>query len=249
MPPHCPDAVHTTMQALAEGLHKILGDRLIGVYLGGSVAMGDFSERSSDLDFLAVTRGPLSQEDALAVDLLHRELRERHTYAARLEGDYAPVELLVPEGTTAPVPGCERGVFLPKVGEIMLSADNILNMRDHGIAFFGPEPNAVLPPVSGDQVRSAVREMLVNGHGACETPEETAAAVLNLVRSACALEMGAPATKAQGAAWALAHLDRRWSPVIEAALAVRADRGTPADECILNEMLPALDRFVRTQFC
>lgn len=247
MSPQLPEPVRSTMQALASGLTVILGNRLLGVYLGGSASLGDFCECTSDLDFLVVTRGPLSMEDLVGVNLLHRDLLRRYPFAARLEGDYAPLELLVPEGTTEPVPGCEKGKFLPRVGELMLSADNMYNMREHGIAIFGPPPQELLPLVTEAQVRAAVRSMLQDGPDPCETKEESAAEVLNLVRSACALELGVPVSKSDGARWALTRLDESWHPLIQAAQAVRCGRATQADEACLQAGLPGLERWVRSR--
>lgn len=240
-----PESIRTTMQALTLGLLSVLDDRLVAVYLGGSLASGDFCPASSDLDFLVVTRDTLSLEDALALELLHRDLLRRHPEAARLEGDYPPLDYIVPEGTTAPVPGCERGVFLPKVGELMLSADNICDMREHGVVFYGPDARELLPLVSPDQVRAAVREMLAQGPVAADSPQEAAAVVLNLLRSAHALDTGRPVTKSGGAEWALTHLPAQWQPVIRAAVAIRCGDGTPADDELLRERLPALDRLIR----
>lgn len=236
------------MKALTEGLLKILDDRLLGVYLGGSAALGDFCEWSSDLDFLVVTKGHLSLEDALAVQLLHQDLLQRYPYAARLEGDYAPLEVLVPVGTSEPVPGCEGGRFLPKVGEIMLSADNISNMYDHGIAFYGPPASELLPPVTPEQVRAAVRIMLAEGCDPCESGAEAAAGVLNLVRSACALERGKPVTKAEGATWGLAHLEARWHPAIAAAVAMRCGKQDPGAAELLLGALPKLETSIRERY-
>ena len=235
-----PDPVRVTLQALTDGLFAILGDRLVAVYVGGSLAMGDFCLASSDIDFLVVTRGHLNLEESLAVELLHKDLLKRYPDAARLEGDYAPLAVIVPEGTTEPVPGFERGKFLPRVGEIMLSADNIANMRDSGIAFFGRPPAEVLPPVSSAQVRTAVRAMLKEGLAPCESPKEVASALLSLVRSGCALEKGVPVTKSEGAHWGLTHLPARWHMAIRAALAVRCAGATAADEACLLEIEPQL---------
>lgn len=243
-----PDTIRSLMLDMASGLRSILGERLVGLYLGGSLSLGDFCEASSDLDFLAVTEGPLSPEDLLAVGMFHGELLDRHPAAVRLEGDYAPREYLVPDGTTVPVPGCERGVFLPKVGEIMLSADNIYNMRENGLVIAGPEPKAVLPAVTPDRVRRAVRLMLSDGPGTCETPEEAADGILNLCRSLYALDAGIPATKSQGAAWARSHLEPRWQPVIEAAMAVRSRGRAERQEERLCEDVRELEQLIRTHY-
>ncbi|MDF2629879.1 MAG: putative nucleotidyltransferase [Symbiobacteriaceae bacterium] len=210
--------------------------------------MGDFAPESSDLDFLAVTRGPLSLEDAVAVKLLHEDLLRRHPDAARLEGDYAPLDVLVPEGTTEPVPGCEQGKFLPKVGEIMLSADNIADMRDHGICFFGPPSGQLLPAVTPDQVRAAVRTMLAEGLDPFESTVEAAANLLNLVRSACSMERGCPVTKSEGAAWGLAHLNAEWHEAIAAALAVRCGQEAPGYFETIASAVPAVERWLRETY-
>lgn len=223
-----PDAIHSLMHNLAAGLRKILGERLVGLYIGGSLSLGDYVEASSDIDFLVVTDGPLSPEDLLAVGIYHRELLRSHPLARRLEGDYAPRQVLAPTGTTCPVPGCERGIFLPKVGEIMLSADTIYNLREDGITITGPSPRILLPPVCGDQVRLAVRMVLADGPFFCASSEEIADQLLDLCRSLYTLERGRPASKAEGAAWARSHVEERWLPVIEAAVTAR-QRGHARD--------------------
>jgi len=249
MSPQLSEPICSTMRALTRGLLTILGDRLVGVYLGGSAASEDFCEASSDLDFLVVTRGELNLEDEVAIKLLHKDVLRKHPYARRLEGDYVPREYLVPEGTTVPVPGCEHGLFLPKVGEIMLSADNIADMRQHGVTFHGPEPRAVLPAVSPDQVREAARTMLADGIGLCSTPAEAASELLNLLRSALAIEIGEPTTKSSGAKWGLAHLSPEFHPAIRAAVEIRCGAEEPDLADLVMATLPRLDQSLRLQFC
>lgn len=243
-----PPDVAELMQSFASGLRRVLGGKLVGVYLGGSVSLGDYCAGSSDLDFLVVTDGRLSPADLDALAVFHREFLTAHPSAGRLEGDYAPRECIIPEGTTVPVPRCKRGAFVPEVDQVMLSADNICNMRENGIAFYGPPPAEVLPPVSPDQVRAAVRAMLAEAPKPAQRPEEQADELLDLLRSLCALETGKPTTKAQGAEWARRHLEPRWHPVVDAALAIR--RGGPAagwDEGMARSAAE-LDRLLRERY-
>lgn len=248
MPADVATSIHETLQALARGLHSILDDRLVALYLGGSLVLDDFCEVSSDLDFLVVTHGGLSLEDAVALEQLHNEILAAFPLAARLEGDYAPLDLLIPEGTAAPVPGCESGRFLPRVGEVMLSADNIYNLREQGVTIFGPHPKEVLPAVSTEQVRAAVRGMLADGPGVCASPEEAAQELLNLVRSASAIESGLPTSKSSGAAWAMTELDDCWRPAVRAALALRKRQGSQADAQLVVEALPSLNQLLRDRY-
>lgn len=191
-------------------LTAILGERLVAVYLGGSFSMVDFEPESSHYDVLVITDGQLRETDLPALAGLHAWLQYEDPEARRLEGDYAPRQLLTPRGASAPVPGFCGGRFLARVAQIMLSADNIANMRASGIVLHGPPAASVLPLVTAEEVRAAVREILDEGPGVCATEAEAAPALLNLLRSLRALESGRPATKSEGAAWARARLDSHW---------------------------------------
>ena len=82
----------------------------------------------------------------------------------------------------------------------MLSADNIANMREQGIVLFGEPPTKVLPRVSVEDVRAAVREMLAD-QDASATERQAADEIVSLLRSMRALETGGPTTKSDGIRW------------------------------------------------
>ena len=146
--------------------------------------------------------------------------------ALLLEGDYVPRAWLVSTGTTRPVPFFRHGRLQPD-SELMLSADNIANLRRDGIAVYGPRPAEVLPEVTADEVRAAVLEMVREEPVA---PSERAAAqeILELVRSLCAIETGLPTTKSDGVRWALEHVSPRWQKIVLRADEIR--RGAPTDD-------------------
>jgi len=231
-----PDILH----ALARGLAEILHDRLLGLYLGGSAAAGDFAVATSDYDFLAVTAGDLAPGDLQILERLRQELLRTSKDATRLEGEYAPRHLLIPHGTRSPVPGVFHGQFVSNVDQIMLSADNIADMRLHGITVLGPPPAELLPDVTTDDVRAAVLNMLRDGPHNCATEIDAASELLNLVRSACALESGQPATKRQGELWARSHLEHTWHPIIQQAQNVRHGHQAAVGYRTLRNAVPEL---------
>lgn len=234
------EVIPAVVWELADGLRRVLGEQLLGIYLGGSWSMGDFVPSSSDDDVLVVVAAAFTGDQLAALARLHRRLRRMNPDAVRLEGDYAPRPMLIPSGTTAPVPGFRRGVFIPSSSEIMLSADNLANFRKDGRTVLGPPPKQLLPEVSPDDVRAAVRAMLAEIPVVVATEAEAANAILNLLRSWCALESGEPTSKSQGAAWALARLDPRWHPAIHRALAARRGEPIPTASRLLREFLLAL---------
>ena len=79
---------------LLAGVRTILGPRLVGLYLGGSLAAGDFDPARSDVDFVAATEGRLSCADCASLAAMHRRLAGRHSWAVRLEGSYIPRDAL-----------------------------------------------------------------------------------------------------------------------------------------------------------
>jgi hypothetical protein len=207
--------------------------------------MQDFVPASSDYDILVVIDGVLSPEDLSVLDALHRRLLAEFPDAQRLEGDYVPRHLLVPQGTTAPVPGFYGGQFKPEIAGIMLSADNVANMRESGVAVYGPPPETVLPPVAPEHVRAAALDMLLEGPGECATEQDAATEVLNLVRCLFTLETGRPTTKSEAAAWVLSHLAQPWQAVVQRSEAVRRGEPVAEGDTQLRTALPALYQALR----
>ncbi len=208
--------------------------------------MGDFAAESSDYDILVVIEDNLTPTNLGGISDLHQRLLQDHPDAWRLEGDYAPRHLLVPEGTRRPVPGFGHGLFEAHPPEIMLSADNIANMRLHGIVVHGPPASDILPLVAPDQVRAAALGMLLATVDECSTEAEAASELLNRLRSRCAWETGLPTTKSQGVEWAVRHLDVQWHAVIRRAEAVRRGAATEEADGTLRVALPELIRLAQS---
>jgi hypothetical protein len=173
---------------------------------------------------------------------------EEHPDALRLEGDYAPLHQLAPSGTTAPVPAFRAGIFDADVQEIMLSSDNLANMREHGLVVYGPPASEVLPPISPDDVRAAVLEMLREGPDTVDSEQDAAREILSLVRSLWSLESGRPATKSEGVAWAIRELEPRWHAAVLRAADVRLGAIVAEGDRQLQEAFPELDAALRAQY-
>ncbi|HLZ09496.1 MAG TPA: aminoglycoside adenylyltransferase domain-containing protein [Chloroflexota bacterium] len=242
------DRIPRVVAALASGLSVILRNRLIALYLGGSYSMGDFVAATSDYDLLIITDDDLTGDDLAALGVLHERLLRDDSEASRFEGDYVPRRLLVPEGTSEPVPRISHGRFEPVTREIMLSADNIANMRSDGFALYGPPASEILPLVTPRDVRAAILRMVLEKGDECPAEAAAASALLNLARSLCALESGRPTTKSEGVAWALEHLDPRWQLAIREANAIRRGKLADETEVRLRAAVRELDEFARSTF-
>src|SRR5262245_14699752 len=100
-PTSYPD-VNLEVHDLLTGIHAILGGQFTGMYLVGSLALGDFQPRESDLDLIIVTDGALADElvDALR-DLHQRFDHSASVWSARLDAVYIPQEALREASVTA----------------------------------------------------------------------------------------------------------------------------------------------------
>jgi Domain of unknown function (DUF4111) len=221
--------VDAVLAELLAGVRGTLGPRLVGVYLDGSLAAGDFVERSSDIDVLVVTEDTLPDAVVAALGTMHARLATGPSkWARELEVSYIPRRALRrfdPDDNRHPC--IERGSD-QLVTEVHDHAWVIHRhvVREQGVALAGPEPRTLIDPVGPGDLRDAVVSLL---HGwwmpapACrrglDNPFYRSYAVLTMCRMRYTLQFGLVVSKPTAARWAQAELDARWTPLIQAALA------------------------------
>jgi hypothetical protein len=54
--------INTMLTEWAEGLKRLLGKGIVGLYLSASLAYGDFVPDRSDIDLQAIVRNPLTKD-------------------------------------------------------------------------------------------------------------------------------------------------------------------------------------------
>ena len=64
--------VNTFLGLLHANLQSVLGGRFVALYLGGSLALGDFNPQRSDIDFAVVTHDELPPDMVAALAQMHR---------------------------------------------------------------------------------------------------------------------------------------------------------------------------------
>src|SRR5215471_4240393 len=99
-------AINTVLNEWADGLKRLLGKKIVGLYLSGSLAYGDFAPGRSDIDLQAVVQNPLTEDELRSVEQLHKDVERRcPEWAGRIECSYVPLELmheLTPPGKPRP---------------------------------------------------------------------------------------------------------------------------------------------------
>ena len=241
-------AVDDILAALVPGVQATLGDNLVGVYLRGSLATGDFIE-TSDIDFVVATERPVSGSEAEALIAMHARLAALpNRYADRLEGAYVDRAALrrFEPGRRFLTVECETPLRW-KVHETSWLIERSV-LREKGIALLGPDPKTLIDLISAEELRDAVRRRIREWAAwAADAPDpewllprsHQSYTVKTMCRALYTLTFGELASKQKAAAWAVAVLPHPWPALIQLAIETGADE-TP-DEATVAEVV----RFVQ----
>jgi hypothetical protein len=235
------------LQDLVEGVARILGGDLVGVYLVGSFALGD-ADIHSDCDFLVVVRTSLTSKQEAGLRKLHKEIFSRPGYWTRhLEGSYAPEEELRTLGGLG-----EAWLFIDNAHAEMEwsthcnSLEHRWTLRDCGVILAGPDPEELVDEVDPETVRERMRELVQSFLPDLEAWIRLDSiawaqryAVATLCRALYSIETGEIASKRAALVWAKDHLDPSWSELIRHALDGRSLGWDPDD-------LPSTERVRQT---
>ena len=161
------EAERAYLAELVEKLQEILGASLVGVYAGGSWALGGYEPPDSDLDVAVVIREPLSDDGA-----------DRLVAAFRHEAFPCPargLELVVYTRQSAASATTDPGFELnlntgarltsradrePQPGERHWFAVDRSVLAAHGIALLGPPAAEVFAPIAADDLRPVLVDVL-----------------------------------------------------------------------------------------
>lgn len=241
--------VNDFLRQLLASQQDLLNEGLVGLYLGGSLALRAFNLDRSDIDFLAVTLEELPPEAVLGLRDMHAQLYATDSkWARKLDGSYVPREIL--RHWTASHPPCpfvEGDQFeVTHQGSAVVQRHII---REHGLTAFGPDPHELIDPVSGEEMRDALRDMADTWlRPELDHPSWVAQvrnqpfAILTMCRSLYILKHGDVASKAAAGQWAQKVLGQAWVEPIEWAL--QWPRGADTDHTLatLNLIAYTLDK-------
>jgi hypothetical protein len=247
--------VNAVVHDLLTSLHAILGAQLVGMYLVGSLALGDFDPRESDLDLVIVTVGALPDKTVAALRDLHQRFdHSASAWAARLDAAYLPQEEVreaSATGAAARYPILQWPELL-ELGHLEggwpIWRDTL---REHGVVVSGPDPRSLVDPVQPDDLRRAsaatVEGWRARAHGdpawvaGLRVRREHTYVVLTLCRLLYTLDTGSVASKPVAARWAARTGASRWRELI--ARATIEPRTNPADvpEDAVNDALALLE--------
>jgi hypothetical protein len=244
--------INAAVDDLLPSLRAILGAQVLGVYLVGSLALGDFDPQTSDLDLIIVTTGTLADAIIAALRELHQRFGQSGSaWAERIDAVYIPQEALrEPSPTAANYPILEWPGLLALAPLESGWPIQRYTLREYGIVVGGPDPHALLDPVDPDDLRQASATIVERWHDQAHgepdwstwlrARENQSFVVMTLCRVLYTLETGAVASKPAAARWVDQSLPAQWSGLIGRTRAEQlARQDASADE--VNETLALLE--------
>lgn len=241
IPTDDPD-IHSILSEILTGARSVLGEKFTGMYLHGSLALGDFTPGRSDIDFLVATSCDLSPQEVAGLEAMHARITAAGSpWVHHIEGSYIPVDALRrfdPQHCQHPALRIGGEFTIDSHDSAWVLQRHVL--REHGIALEGPPARGLIDPIPPDTLREAAAGTLrewwapqLIDPSLLRAPEYQAYAVLTMCRSLYTMQTGDVASKPAAARWALAGPAAHLSSLIEQALAFRD--GMPFDR--LDEVL------------
>ena len=239
--------VNDVLQDLLKDVQQILDFHLVGMYLEGSLANGDFDE-DSDIDFVVVTDEDVSENIFSALYTMHEHFNLLDTkWSTNLEGSYiSQYALRRYDPNRANHPNMERG-FGERLK--MVPHDETWNvhryiLRERGITITGPDPKTLIDPISPNELRqSMIPALYGRATQILNNPEEIARqgyqsyTVLSLCRILYTLEFGDIVSKRKAARWVAEAQSVKWSTLIDRAWTGRHNPQLPASPDDINQTL------------
>jgi hypothetical protein len=215
--------INWLLDELLSRMQAILGKKLVGLYLFGSLVWGDFDYAISDIDLLAAIAADLDDEEISQLDKLHNDMATAYpAWEDRLEIAYISTKALQTFKTrTSPIAIISPGepFHVKEAGNDWLI--NWYIVQEKGLTLYGPTPTSIIAHISKEEFIQWVRvqaeewrEYII--HTRPSRPYQ-AYAILTLCRALYASKTGQQVSKKQAALWTRQQFPA-WAGQIDKAL-------------------------------
>lgn len=255
MKPTSDPELNTLLLDFLVNARSILKENFIGMYLTGSLAVGDFDD-DSDVDFAILIRNKASEEQLLALQTMHIRLHHADTkWATCLEGYYiVQRELHHYDVNNAWHLYLDNGSK-----DLEVVTDNHKDwvferfvLQEYAIILEGPSPKSLFETIPVKVLQKTVfTELHRWSNEILDNPDSLhnrwrqSFVVLSLCRMLYTLQFGTVVSKAVAMQWAKESLDPKWISLIERAWAERPNPPLKARMQAEQEDVKATPIFIR----
>ncbi|MBQ2953851.1 MAG: DUF4111 domain-containing protein [Clostridia bacterium] len=242
----------TLLHRVCDAYRAILGNKLTGFYVHGSIAFGCFTWETGDIDFLCVADAPLTQAEkealirtlleltpdappkGLEMSVVLAEHCARFTHPTPFELHFSNAHKARAEADLTAYCREMNGID-PDL------AAHFTVLHHVGFPLYGPPVAQVFAPVP----RACYVDSILADVACAEADihQNPVYFTLNLCRVLAFLTDGAILSKAQGGQWGLRHLPQAFHPLLQDALAAYRSGGSldaPAQLAAFSAMMHQL---------
>jgi predicted nucleotidyltransferase len=230
-----PPSVKPILDALLPAIRDALPNNLVGIYLTGSLALGDFDPATSDVDVIVVTERQASEAEFAALAAVHDRIPPiGNAYGQEYEVFYIDRETMRHWAPGHRHLRAEPDAALHWEAQRANFVIERWVLRERGVTLLGPEPKTLIDAVSAPEMReAALSELNIRiddwaggqpmpawlGHRGAQGFE-----VETVCRALYTLATGELCSKQQALDWAKAELPAEWRPLLEWAQQYKKDR-------------------------
>lgn len=230
IPDHPYPELREVLNIFVDEIAAELGENLIGVYLVGSIASGDF-DADSDVDFLVVTNIELTEANMKLLQAIQIKIHDIDCYPAKhLEGSYISLADLNDWSTV----GIKKLYYFDNGSTTYEQSthDNQWHvrwiLRERGVTLVGPKPKTILPSIPSEELSNEIKTSMLQLMNFFEDEVNgpltffnsrfgQSFTVLTYCRMLHTLHTGTVQSKKVGMKWAKQFVDPRWIKIIDQA--------------------------------
>jgi predicted nucleotidyltransferase len=221
--------VNKAVKEILSHQKRILGEKIVGVYLYGSAATGDFNESISDIDLLCAVSSDLEKTEFEQLEQMHIDFANRNkTWLDRIEVEYLSLISLKTFKTQATdMADISPGTSFHTAKEDRLWLINWYSVQEKGITLFGLKPAQVIAPVPKEEFIAAVKIHIQSWpqwiQHLSKNRSSQALAIITLCRAYYSLKYTEQVPKVKAALWMQKQFPT-WAPLIQTALTWRQEQ-------------------------
>lgn len=230
----CSTDIKDVVFQLKNGTKEILEDEFIGFYIHGSLAMGGFNPRTSDIDILVVTKNQLNDEMKrllvtffltkstnpypVEISILNKDQLTKWKHPCPYDFHYS--EFWRERIESDLLNGTFKFLNSEKNEDIDLAA-HITITNHRGICIEGPPIHVVFPSIPREHYISSIMDDFHDCLGNIE--KDPVYCALNLIRVYWYLKEGKISSKQEAGNWGLSSLPKELNSTIQKAVHSYAD--------------------------
>ena len=263
IPEHPYPELRKVLNTFVDEIAAELSENLVGIYLIGSIASGDF-DLDSDIDFFVVTNSELTQANMKSLQDIQIMIHDIDCYPAKhLEGSYISISDLNNWSTVG-----EKKLYYFDNGSTTYEESTHDNqwhvrwiLRERGITLVGPKPETILKSIPLNEMLNEIKTTMLQVMKFFQDDIRRplsfwnsrfgqSFALLTYCRMLHTLHTGTVRSKKAGAQWSKEFVDPKWVKLIDQAWKERegvrfgVKIGQRAEESLLYETLELMKYMV-----